>query len=207
MTNKKEKIFQFITEINLPKIYANLLIDNGFDLLDVLITQTKKGIALSYDNLREIGIKLPGERAKILVHLEEVTGNFDYLMNNEEEKEIIYEEKNNNKDYMNSPMYKWLSSIKCEKYVNKFIDNGYYNPELLFMQMGSKQPLNEEILSKDLGLNKNVAKKIICKLIESSTNYINRLKMENKEKNLYKYKSIIYEENNKIKSCDMCFVI
>ena len=36
--NKKEDIFKFIQEINLPKEYANNLIDNGFEVLDVLIS-------------------------------------------------------------------------------------------------------------------------------------------------------------------------
>ena len=31
MKNKKENIFKFIKEINLPKEYANNLIDKGFD--------------------------------------------------------------------------------------------------------------------------------------------------------------------------------
>ena len=48
-SNKKDKIFEFITEINLPKEYGNNLIDNGFDNLDVLIIQTKNGIALTYE--------------------------------------------------------------------------------------------------------------------------------------------------------------
>ena len=49
-SKKKDKIFEFITEINLPKEYGNNLIDNGFDNLDVLIIQTKNGIALTYEN-------------------------------------------------------------------------------------------------------------------------------------------------------------
>ena len=106
-------------------------------------------------------------------------------------------------------MYKFLCLINCEKFINKFIENGYYNVELLFMQMASKQPLNEDLLVKEFGLNKNVAKKIICNLIDGSNKYINKLK--NKERDKIKEddnKYIIFEENNNnVKSCDMCFVI
>ena len=197
--NKKEKLFKFIQEINLPKEYANNLLDNGFDVLDVLISQSKKGTALTYQNLKDVGVKLPGERAKILVHLEEISGNFDFYL----DKEIIY--ANKHIDDINNSLYKFLSSINCEKYINNFIDNGYYNAELLFIQMASKQPLNEDILIKDLGLNKMVAKKILCNLIESSNIYINRIK--NSDKGDGKKKTIIFEENNNnMKSCDMCFV-
>ena len=37
----------------------------SFDL-EVLINQMKKGLALSYQNLKDIGINSPGDRAKIL---------------------------------------------------------------------------------------------------------------------------------------------
>ena len=198
--NKKEKLYRFIQEINLPKEYADNLLENGFDVLDVLISQTKKGTALSYENLRDIGVKLPGERAKILVHLEEISGNFDFLVENE----IIYEKQ---MDYNNDSLYNFLCLINCENYINNFIDNGYYNAELLYMQMACKQPLNEDILINELGLNKNIAKKILCNLIENSNKYINKLKNRYKEKE-DKSKYIIFEENNNnVKSCDMCFVI
>jgi ankyrin repeat protein len=198
--NKKEKLYRFIQEINLPKEYADNLLENGFDVLDVLISQTKKGTALSYENLRDIGVKLPGERAKILVHLEEISGNFDFLV----ESEIIYEKQ---MDYNDDSLYNFLCLINCENYINNFIDNGYYNAELLYMQMACKQPLNEDILINELGLNKNIAKKILCNLIENSNKYINKLKNKYKEKE-DKSKYIIFEENNNnVKSCDMCFVI
>ena len=196
--NKKEDIFKFIQEINLPKEYANNLIDNGFDVLDVLISQTKKGIALSYQNLKDIGINLPGERAKILVHLEEISGNLNFNL----DKEIIYANKI---DIKNNSLYKFLYRINCEKYINDFIDAGYYNSELLFLQIASKQPLNADILIEDIGLDKNDAKKIMTNLIEGAKNFIEDIKYieENKEKN--KNKFIILEENN-FKSCDMCLI-
>ena len=196
--NKKENIFKFIQEINLPKEYANNLIDNGFDVLDVLISQTKKGIALSYQNLKDIGVKLPGERAKILVHLEEISGNFNYNL----DKEILYANKI---DIKNNSLYKFLFRINYEKYINDFIDAGYYNSELLFLQMVTRQPLNMDILIEDIGLDKNDAKKILDNLVEGSKNFIEDIKYieENKEKN--KNRFIILEENN-FKSCDMCLI-
>ena len=131
--NKKNEIYKFITEINLPKEYTNNLIDNGFDVLEVLISQTKKGTALTYHNLKEIGIKLPGERAKILIHLEELAGNFPYYLDDDTiyfnlDKSI---ENNDKKQYKNNSLYKFLSSINLEKYYKNFIYNGYYNVELL----------------------------------------------------------------------------
>ena len=201
---KYSKIFEFITEINLPKEYAYNLIDNGFDNLEMLISQTKNGIALTYENLREIGIKKPGERIKILLHLEEISENFHFIF-----PKSIY----NNNDYDNSGIKNksntlkiFLEKIEEKKYFKNFWENGIYNVEVLFVQMISKQPLNENILMNDLNIKKQDANKIIIKLYEYSRKYINKLKIINKrkktEENIINNSSIVYEENNMIKSCD-----
>ncbi len=206
--NNKSKIFDFLTEINLPKEYSNNLIDNGFDNLDVLISQTKNGIALTYENLRDIGIKKPGERIKILTHLEEISGNFEFFL----EKKIYYD-KNNTKNAFFS-VKKFFENFGQYKFLNNFIENGIYNIELLYIYMGSKQPLNENILVNDFGINKNDANKIIIKLYENSRIYIKLLKIKNKknnndDNNIHNTnKTVIMEENNtsNTKSCDMCIL-
>ena len=201
---KFSKIIEFITEINLPKEYANILIDNGFDNLDVLIYQAKHGIALTYENLRDIGIKKPGERIKILVHLDEISNNFNFYF----PKKIFSDDYEINNGF--NTIKNFLEKIGMKKFLNNFIQNGIYNVELLYIQMGSKQSLKKDILIDDLDINANDAKKIFFKLYENSRNYINKMKLLNK-RNIKDYqdinnKSIIYEENNKNKSCDMCIL-
>ena len=203
---KYSKIFEFITEINLPKEYAFNLIDNGFDNLEMLISQTKNGIALTYENLREIGIKKPGERIKILLHLEEISENFKFVF----PRSIYNNNDNDNIDIKNesNTLKFFLEKIGKNKYFKNFYENGINNIELLFIQMASKQPLNENILINDLNIKKQDANKIIIKLYEYSRNYINKLKMLNKRNNnnneniINNNSSIIHEENNIIKSCD-----
>ena len=204
---KYSKIFEFINEINLPKEYAFNLIDNGFDNLEMLISQTKNGIALTYENLREIGIKKPGERIKILIHLEEISENFKFLF-----PKIIYNNDNNdNIDIKNksNTLKFFLEKIGKKNFFINFYENGINNIELLFIQMASKQPLNENILINDLNIKKQDANAIIIKLYEYSRNYINKLKMLNKRnnnnnENIINNNSTITheEENNIIKSCD-----
>ena len=201
---KFSKIIEFITEINLPKEYANILIDNGFDNLDVLIYQAKHGIALTYENLRDIGIKKPGERIKILVHLDEISNNFNFYI----PKKIFLDDYEINNGF--NTIKNFLEKIGMKKFLNNFIQNGIYNVELLYIQMGSKQSLKKDILIDDLDINANDAKKIFFKLYENSRNYINKMKILNK-RNIkdcqdINNKSIIYEENNKNKSCDMCIL-
>ena len=204
---KYSKIYEFINEINLPKEYAFNLIDNGFDNLEMLISQTKNGIALTYENLREIGIKKPGERIKILIHLEEISENFKFLF-----PKIIYNNDNNdNIDIKNksNTLKFFLEKIGKKNFFINFYENGINNIELLFIQMASKQPLNENILINDLNIKKQDANAIIIKLYEYSRNYINKLKMLNKRnnnnnENIINNNSTITheEENNIIKSCD-----
>lgn len=201
---KFSKIIEFITEINLPKEYANILIDNGFDNLDVLIYQAKHGIALTYENLRDIGIKKPGERIKILVHLDEISNNFNFYF----PKKIFSDDYEINNGFYT--IKNFLEKIGMKKFLINFIQNGIYNVELLYIQMGSRQSLKKDILIDDLDINANDAKKIFFKLYENSRNYINKMKILNK-RNIKDYKdinnkSIVYEENNKNKSCDMCIL-
>lgn len=198
--SKKDQLFQFILEINLPKIYANYLLENGFDDLEVLISQARDGIALTDQHLKEIGITLPGERAKILIHLEELSGNFPFNL----ERNIIYSNKNvENKD---SSLYIFFSSLNLEEYILKFKKSGYYNVELLYMQMISKYPITEDILINDFGLkNSEHIKKIMLNLKNRSQNYIHKLYKKNiDDKN---NRTIIYENNPYRRSCETCNII
>jgi len=196
--DKKTELCKFITEINLPMIYANYLLDNGFDDLEVLISITKNSIALSNQNLKDIGITVPGDRAKILIHLEELAGKFPFIL----EKEIIY---SNKIDENKNSLYKFFSSINLEEYIRLFKENGYYNAELLYVQMISKNPITEDILKNDFGLSKiGHIKRIMLNLLNCSQNYIKRLKNINGEDQ--SYKSIVFEGNPYSKACDACLV-
>ena len=198
--SKKDQLFKFISEINLPEIYANYLLENGFDDLEVLILQARDGLALTDQHLKEIGITLPGERAKILIHLEELAGNFPFNL----ESNIIYSNKSvENKD---SSLYIFFSSLNLEEYISKFKNCGYNNAELLYIQMISKYPMTEDFLKNDIGLNNTEhIKKIILNLKNRSENYIHKLYKKNiDDKN---NRTIIYENSPYMKSCDACNII
>ena len=122
-------LINFFWEINLPSSYAFNFIENGFDDLNILIQMTKKAIAISNQNLKDIGILKAGERAKILIHLEEIAGIFPFPLENN----IIY---SNNYNYNSlNTLNKFLEECNCIKYINNFILSGYWNSELLFSQM------------------------------------------------------------------------
>ena len=196
--NKKNEIIKFISEINLPQRYSEILIENGFDDLAVLTNQMKKGLALSYQNLKDIGINNPGDRAKILIHLEEISQNFDFILEND----IIY--SNIIPQEKTGSLYYFLLKLNLEEYFNNFIENGYNNAELLFIQMASKNPITEDIIRNDLGIEKiGHLQRIMISLKEESKKYVGSLtKKENNDKN----KNIIYEENPYLNSCDACSI-
>ena len=198
LIGKKAQLIKFIEEINLPKNYANILLENGFDDLELLILQTKNGVALTDQNLKVIGINSPGERAKILIHLEELAGKFPFLI----EKKIYYNEiiMNNN-----SSLYQFLSSINLEEYIEIFRKNGYYNVELMYIQMECENPITEDMLKKDFGFNEiEHIKRIILNLKDCSKNYVKRLRNRNVDN--INYKSIVFEGNPCFKVCDTCII-
>lgn len=196
--NKKNEIIKFISEINLPQRYSEILIENGFDDLAVLTNQMKKGLALSYQNLKDIGINNPGDRAKILIHLEEISQNFEFILEND----VIY--SNTIPEEKTGSLYYFLLKLNLEEYFNNFIENGYNNAELLFIQMASKNPVTEDIIKNDLCIEKiGHLQRIMISLKEESKKYVGSLtKKENNDKN----KNIIYEENPYLNSCDACSI-
>ena len=197
--NKKMELSAFISDINLPQNYVNILLDNGFDDLEVLISQAKTEMPFSEQNLKDIGINIKGDRAKILIHLEELAGNFQFFV----EKDIIY--SNEFEENKNNSLYKFLASINLEEYIKLFYEKGYYNAELLYIQMISKNPITEDILKDDFGITKiGHIKRIMLNLVTCSKNYIKRLKHKNVD-NKY-YKSIEFDWNPYLKACDACAI-
>jgi len=69
-TESSKEIYNFLCKLELEK-YTKYFLKNGFDDMNVILDQLKNGYGLSDENLRGIGIKQPGVRAKILIKLEE----------------------------------------------------------------------------------------------------------------------------------------
>ena len=70
--------------------------------------------------------------------------------------------------------------------------------------MASKNPITEDIIKNDLGIEKiGHLQRIMISLKEESKKYVGSLtKKENNDKN----KNIIYEENPYLNSCDACSI-
>ena len=145
-------LFIFLKRIGMEKYFENLN-NMGFDDLKLIINQTKKGMGITDDNLKLAGIKLPGDRAKILIKIEEEAKLYNFKL----QKEIYYTSKdlkNCENDVNIQKLNKWLKEIKLEEYLFNFIDAGYHSKELLLMQMISKQPLTDNILEQEIEIKK-----------------------------------------------------
>ena len=192
----KTELINFFSEINLPTVYADKFIENGFDDLDVILTLTRTSITITNQNLKDIGIKSAGHRAKILIHLEERADIFPFYL----EQNIIYNNNDNNNYLNNDSLFKFLSGIGCEKYVNNFRRNGYHNSEILFSQMLTRESITKKMLKDDVCIDSeyNISKIIKCLNVESK-NYIKKLRK-------YKNINLIFDDKIYRDSCESCII-
>ena len=172
---KNNILKEFLSQISLQK-YINKFIENGFDDINLIIDQAQKGIYIKDSELKEAGISCPGDRAKILIRIQEKAGNFRFNV----PKSVYYTCKNLNKidnDVNINNLRNWLKKLRIDNYLTNFIENGYHSIELLLLQMESQCPLTTEILKEEIRVDKiGHRSRIINKLKEEGRIYINKLK-------------------------------
>lgn len=188
-------LLDFLMQIKLQKYYNNLN-NNGFDNINMIIENAKNQKYITDDQLKKIGITKAGDRAKILIRIQEKANNFEFTI----PKSVYYISINLEKiedDENVNKLYEWLGIIQLEEYLKNFINNGYYSIDLLFVQLLSCNPLTDEILKNDLGIDKlGYRARIINKLKEECPNYSFKLR-----ESVVTFHSI---ENPKI--CSECFI-
>ena len=120
---KKEKeikcdnkpLYEFLSQINMQKYYDNLN-NNGFEYINMILDDIKLGNYLTDEQLKSIGISIPGDRAKILIRLEEKSNLFDFNVS----KNVYYCLNNLEKIKLDINIIKlnnWLKDIKLEQYL------------------------------------------------------------------------------------------
>ena len=198
----KEELYNFLLKIEMEQ-YTDILIQEGFDDINLVINQMKTGNPINDDILREIGIERPGDRAKILIRIQECAGLFEfkiqfepvYYINRKKFEFLRY-------DFHVKSLQNWLKKLKLQNYLGNFYNNGYYSPELIFVQKASKFPIDDTILERDLKIENINDRKLIMSSISSDSNeYISNLK-SNKEK----IQNGIYIENKQIEESEKCII-
>ena len=137
----------------------------------------------------------PGDRAKILIRIQEKSNLFDFTI----PKAVYYFINNYNeqieKDENLNKLLLWLKEINLDIYISNFINNGYFSVDLLYVQMESKNPLTDEILKNEILIEKlGYRMRILNKLKEEYPLYLNNLKNEN----------IVYNQNENNSPCSSC---
>ena len=153
----KERLLEFLKEIGMQH-YGEILISEGFDDINLIVHQMKEGFPVLDDTLKEIGISSPGDRAKILIRMQQVSNGFSFDFPFEQ---VFF--KNN------FSIQKWLNKEGLSKYINNFIDAGYQSLELLLIQMASKYKISDKILKNDIHIINPEDRKIILKSLEKNS--------------------------------------
>ena len=171
----ENEIYLYLKTIEMEQ-YSKNLIENGFDDINFLINQINGKKFLNNNDLKNLGIKKCGDRAKILIKLEKDLNEkkFKFNENKLNFNKIFYIAKENdiNKDKNLNKLYNYLAELKLKNYFIEFYNNNYHTLELLLIQMISKNPLTNEILENDLNINKYGHRiKILNKLKEDSNNF------------------------------------
>ena len=193
ITNKP--LLEFLNQINMQKYYLHLK-NNGLEYINIIIEDTKKGVYINDNQLKIIGINKPGDRAKILIRIQEKANLFEFTV----PKSVYYNCTNLEKikdDPNVNKLYEWLKNIRLEQYLKNFLANGYCSIDILFFQLLSNQPLTDEILKNELEINKlGHRTRIFNKLKEEFRSYENQLKGS--------VISLQAQENSKI--CSECII-
>lgn len=175
--NLKQDLFTFLKGIEMEE-YTNQFFNEGFDDIKLILNQMKSGFGITDANLKEVGITKAGDRARILIRLQELSNGFDfsipfnvvYYYNKKEFKDVKY-------DFHVKGMINWLKVLKMEKYIEKFYNNGYHSMELIYIQMASQNPLVEKTLEEDIGISKiGYRTRILNKIKEDAEKYIETLR-------------------------------
>ena len=203
VNNRKDNekiISKFLKEIDLDEKYKFLLIQSGFDDFNLLIEQIKNDcVPITYKNLKEIGIIKPGDCFKILLHLEEKANLFSFPF--DYEKIYFFNERNNNF------LYRFLSSMYLENYLNNFLMNGFSSPELMFLIMNSRNVINESVLN-EIGIEKiGYRMRIISKIKNDSKIYINKCKnnfLDKNNNNNNEKGTVVFEKKEEF--CNTCLL-
>ena len=203
--NTKSQMYLFLKQINMEHLAQNL-ISNGFDDLEVIISQSKRGIGISDRNLIEANITSLGDRARIIVHIDHIANNYPFASFPIDK---VYSKESD------TSIFELLKSVGMERYNEGFEKCGYHNQELLLMHMLSKQPLTAHQLANDLEISEPKHWfRIINKLKDEKEKFKKDMisqfgynKDRNSDNNLRGSKNSFIDDNSNISLNERCYCI
>lgn len=152
--NQAKPLFDWLGKSNLLEIFE-VLCEAGYDDLDSLFAQMNSSMPITLEDLKRVKIKKPGHRYRFLLKLEEdaVLKKTIGKKNNQFWKCCAVTHNTAN-GLVGISLRDWLGTLKLEELLQKFIESGFDDYEMLLSQMESKYPITEEILLHEIGVVK-----------------------------------------------------
>lgn len=199
--NQLKPLYEWLEKINLQEIYE-ILCENGYDDIESLVKQMRSPLPVSLNELAKIGISKPGHRYRMLMRLEEDSGVHCKrpIKRPYESGQVFWKccsvpSNTTHGVTATISLREWLRTLKLEELTSNFIQNGFDDYEFILLQMFSRYPITEEILTNDVQIQKpGHRNRILGKLKEEAKNII--------EKN----ETIQIETISKQTSCDTCVI-
>ena len=176
-------LMKFLSKIKMQK-YKDLLVNNGFDDLELISFQMISPVPITHKILENIGISKHGHRALLLMKFEQNAGITENRKNKEKNMIQSTWECCQPKLVSSGGIYNlkdWLLLLKLDCYLYSFEKAGYEDIGFMCAQMNSKYPIDEELLEK-IGIFKiGHRMRILGKLMQDAENL--KTKSEDPKKN------------------------
>ena len=170
-------IYAWLEKIHLEDYYE-ILVDAGYDDIQVMVQQMNGPMPISDRNLREIGISKPGHRRYLLVNLEQEAGLSGKVILKKHVRErssgliqccvVAHGTRN-----LFSPpgLMEWLDDINLGNLYGLFVEAGYDSYEFLVDIQNSLHPLTSKQLESEVKIGSHQDRLTILNRLEQDIGY------------------------------------
>ena len=194
-------IYAWLEKIHLEDYYE-ILVDAGYDDIQVMVQQMNGPMPISDRNLKEIGITKPGHRRYLLINLEQEAGLSGKVILRKHSRErsdgiiqccvVAHGTRN---QFTPPSLMEWLDDMNLGNLYGLFIETGYDSYEFLVDVQNSLHPLTSKQLESEVRIGSHQDRLAILNKLELDIQYYYQ---ENESK-------IIFDEPRRI-VCESCSV-
>ena len=120
----------------------NVLIDGGYDDLDLMIAQMRSREPITDEILYSIGVVKTGHRARLLAHLEDASITKLTTRRKEKSHKPSVDPSIPSRNHIED----WLTGMNISELLPNFIESGYDDLDEICYLMGTNYPLTDKIL-------------------------------------------------------------
>lgn len=161
LTGQLYPIYGWLEKRHLEQYYE-LLVEAGYDDIQVMVSQMNGPLPISDKNLKEIGISKAGHRRHLLIKLEEEAGFGTKLMIKRHIREksegilVCCVNANATRHHFTPPsLGEWLNDLELSHVYTQLTEAGFDSYDLLIDVQGSLHPLTNKQLEKEIKIISN----------------------------------------------------